>query len=85
MCYSASTICPDAAIRIRIVHEPFTVGHDRHMRTELALSIGISLAMIGLMILVGLISRRSPPSRSDLGSVSGQWIAEQTRLDIDPQ
>jgi hypothetical protein len=83
MCYSAFTICPNAEIRIRIVHEPFTVGHDRHMRTELALSIGISLAMIGLMILVGLISRRS--SRPDLGSVSGEWIAEQTRLDIDPR
>ena len=83
MCYSASTICPDAAIRIRIVHEPFTVGHDRHMRTELALSIGVGLSMIGLMVLVGLISRRS--SRSDLGAVSGQWITEQTRLDIDPR
>jgi hypothetical protein len=53
------------------------------MRTELALSIGIGLAMIGLMILIGLISRRS--SRRDLGSVSGEWIAEQTRLDIDSQ
>jgi len=53
------------------------------MRTELALSIGVGLSMIGLMVLVGLISRRS--FRSDLGSVSGQWVAEQTRLDIDPQ
>jgi hypothetical protein len=33
--------------------------------------------------LIGLIARRA--SRPDLGSVSGQWIAEQTRLDIDPQ
>ena len=78
----ALKICPDAAIRIRIVHGPFTVGHDRHMRTELALVIGVGFA-IGLVVVGGLISRRS--SRPDLGSVSGQWIAEQTRLDSDPQ
>ena len=53
------------------------------MRTELALSIGVGLAMIGLVVVVGLISRRL--SRPDLGSVSGQWIAEQTRLDSDTQ
>jgi len=51
------------------------------MRTELALSIGIALAMIGVVI--GLISRRA--SRPDLGSVSGQWVAEQTRLYSDTQ
>jgi hypothetical protein len=82
MCYSAFSVCLDTANRIRIVHGSFTVGHDRHMGTELALSIGVGLATIGLMVLFGLISRRS--SRPDLGSVSGQWIAEQTRLDIDP-
>jgi hypothetical protein len=53
------------------------------MRTELALSIGVGLSMIGLMVVVGLMTRRS--SRSDLGSVSGERIAEQTHLDIDPQ
>ena len=53
------------------------------MQAELVVSIGIGLAMIGAMFLVGLVSRRS--SRTDLGSVSGEWIAEQTRLDIDPQ
>jgi len=63
------------------------------MRAELVVSIGIGLAMIGAMFLVGLVSRRSSgtdlvsgrSSRTDLGSVSGEWIAEQTRLDIDPQ
>jgi hypothetical protein len=53
------------------------------MRTELALPIGCGLSMIGLMVLIGLILRRS--SWSDLGAVSGQWITEQTCLDIDPQ
>jgi hypothetical protein len=52
------------------------------MRTELALMIGVGLA-IGLVVAGGLISRRS--SRPDLGSVSGQWIAEKSRLDSDPQ
>jgi hypothetical protein len=52
------------------------------MRTELALMIGVGLA-IGLMVVGGLISRRS--SRPDLGSVSGQWIAEKNRMDSDPQ
>ena len=47
------------------------------------LSMVVGLAMIALMILVGMVSRRS--SRTDLGSVSGEWIAEQTRLDIDSQ
>ena len=82
MCYTAFNICPDTAIRIRIVHGPFTVWNDRHMRTELALLIGVGIA-IGLVVVGGLVSRRS--SRSDLGSVSGQWIAEKTRLDSDPQ
>jgi hypothetical protein len=49
---------------------------------EMTLSIGIGLA-IGLVVVVGLVSRRS--SRSDLGSVSGQWVADQTRLGSDPQ
>jgi len=53
------------------------------MRTELALSIGIGLAMIGPTVVIGLISRRA--SRLDLGSVSGQWVAGLTRLDIDPR
>ena len=49
----------------------------------MVLSMVVGLAMIGLMVLVGVVSRRS--SRTDLGSVSGEWIAEQTRLDIDSQ
>ena len=53
------------------------------MRTDLALSLGIGLATVGLTVVIGLISRRA--SRPDLGSVSGEWIAEQTRLDIDPR
>jgi len=51
------------------------------MRIEVALSIGVGVALIGVVL--SLIGRRR--SQRELGSVSGQWIAEQTRSDSDPQ
>ena len=52
-----------------------TVDEDHDMHLGAALWVGIGAAVIGLVVLVLALTRRS--SAPDLGSVSSQWIAEQ--------
>jgi hypothetical protein len=50
------------------------------MRTAIALSVGVGVMLVTLLI---RLLRRKPPS-SDVGAVSRQWIAEQSSKSDQP-
>jgi len=45
------------------------------MRTTIAIAVGVSVLVAGLL---ARLMRRKSPRVVDAGSVSGQWIAEQS-------